>query len=139
MKVGNRGSLVAFAFIGSFSLVGSCMLAYERYIGTDVTQDFRKSARESSLLSIRVPGMPNPREPRGPTATSSINTIIATSVDGVVKTPPKLGKSGKKICCSCPETKSKRDECVIKNGESECQVFIEAHKACLREEGFTVK
>jgi hypothetical protein len=25
--------------------------------------------------------------------------------------PPKLGKSGKKICCSCPETKKVR--CVV--------------------------
>eukprot|EP01039_Chlorochromonas_danica_P010788 gene10787-11988_t len=51
---------------------------------------------------------------------------------------PQLGKSGKKICCSCPDTKKARDECVVKNGEDLCKKEIEAHKVCLREEGFIV-
>lgn len=50
-----------------------------------------------------------------------------------------IGKSGKKICCSCPDTKKARDECIVLNGESECMALIEAHKACLRAEGFTVR
>lgn len=49
-----------------------------------------------------------------------------------------VGKSGKKICCSCPESKQQRDECVIMKGEENCQVYIEAHKKCLRAEGFTI-
>lgn len=52
---------------------------------------------------------------------------------------PPVGKSGKKICCSCPETKQKRDECVVQNGEDKCVNFIEAHKSCLRAEGFTIQ
>eukprot|EP00752_Nemacystus_decipiens_P006759 g6069.t1 len=52
---------------------------------------------------------------------------------------PKTGKSGKKICCSCPETKAARDDCVIMNGEDECKKFIEAHKECLRLEGFDIR
>lgn len=52
---------------------------------------------------------------------------------------PMLGKSGKKICCSCPTTKQARDLCVVTNGEENCKDIIEAHKACLRSEGFTVK
>ena len=52
---------------------------------------------------------------------------------------PVLGKSGKKICCSCPETKKPRDLCVVERGEDACAALIEAHKACLRAEGFTVK
>ena len=52
---------------------------------------------------------------------------------------PTIGKSGKKICCSCPDTKKLRDECVVNNGEESCAATIEAHKACLRNEGFTVK
>ena len=52
---------------------------------------------------------------------------------------PVLGKSGKKICCSCPETKQKRDECVVSQGEDKCASVIEAHKECLRAEGFVVK
>ena len=51
---------------------------------------------------------------------------------------PKLGKSGKKICCSCPETKKARDECIVLNGEDKCADVIEAHKRCLRAEGFDV-
>jgi len=45
----------------------------------------------------------------------------------------------KKICCVCPETRQKRDECMIEYGEESCQMFIEAHKQCLRREGFDVK
>lgn len=44
----------------------------------------------------------------------------------------------KKICCVCKEAKRIRDECIILNGEERCQAFIEAHKACLRSEGFQV-
>ena len=61
---------------------------------------------------------------------------------------PAVGKSGKKICCSCPETKKARrraraarardaqplappqprDECVVLKGEAACAELIEAHK-----------
>jgi len=53
----------------------------------------------------------------------------------------KVGKSGKKICCACPDTKKLRDECVVMKGEDDpdCIKMIEAHKVCLRAEGFTVK
>jgi len=52
-----------------------------------------------------------------------------------------VGKSGKKICCCCPETKKARDECVLFKGEehADCVKLIEAHKECLRAEGFDVK
>ena len=55
------------------------------------------------------------------------------------KEPPKIGKSGKKICCSCPDTKQARDQCVVQHGEENCLKYIDAHKECLREEGFIVK
>ncbi|KAL7533383.1 hypothetical protein ACHAXR_005197 [Thalassiosira sp. AJA248-18] len=54
----------------------------------------------------------------------------------------KVGtKSGKKICCCCPETKQARDACILANGEEDvdCQRLIELHKECLRGEGFDVK
>jgi len=51
---------------------------------------------------------------------------------------PQLGKSGKKICCSCPTTKVVRDECVVTKGQEHCSAEIEAHKVCLRQEGFRV-
>ncbi|KAL7129548.1 hypothetical protein ABFS83_13G074400 [Erythranthe nasuta] len=47
-------------------------------------------------------------------------------------------KPKKKICCACPDTKKLRDECVVEHGESSCEKWIEAHKKCLRAEGFNV-
>lgn len=47
-------------------------------------------------------------------------------------------KPRKKICCACPDTKRLRDECVVEHGESACAKWIEAHKRCLRAEGFNV-
>ncbi|KAJ0412527.1 hypothetical protein ATCC90586_006894 [Pythium insidiosum] len=63
---------------------------------------------------------------------------IPVAVQQQQQQQPVLGKSGKKICCSCPETKKARDLCVITNGEENCKDVIEAHKACLRSEGFTI-
>ncbi|XP_019101997.1 PREDICTED: cytochrome c oxidase copper chaperone 1-like [Camelina sativa] len=50
-----------------------------------------------------------------------------------VETKPK-----KKICCACPDTKRLRDECIVEYGESACTKRIEAHKMCLRAEGFNI-
>ena len=47
-------------------------------------------------------------------------------------------KPGKKICCACPETKRLRDECIVEHGEEACAKWIEAHRLCLRAEGFNV-
>ncbi|KAI3862148.1 hypothetical protein MKW92_020628 [Papaver armeniacum] len=47
-------------------------------------------------------------------------------------------KPKKKICCACPETKKLRDECIVQHGEDACTKWIEAHKICLRSEGFNV-
>uniref|UniRef100_A0A0N5AJ49 Cytochrome c oxidase copper chaperone n=1 Tax=Syphacia muris TaxID=451379 RepID=A0A0N5AJ49_9BILA len=44
-----------------------------------------------------------------------------------------------KPCCACPETKKARDECIIANGEAKCGYLIEAHKKCLRDQGFEVE
>ncbi|XP_074299017.1 uncharacterized protein LOC141630023 [Silene latifolia] len=45
-------------------------------------------------------------------------------------------KPKKKICCACPDTKKLRDECIVEHGEGACSKLIEAHKQCLRAEGF---
>eukprot|EP00968_Pinguiococcus_pyrenoidosus_P026197 scaffold7060_cov280-Pinguiococcus_pyrenoidosus.AAC.2 len=68
------------------------------------------------------------------------NAVVSTTQATAApeKKGPTLGKSGKKICCSCPETRRVRDECVVMNGESACSELIEAHKVCLRHEGFQV-
>ena len=44
----------------------------------------------------------------------------------------------KKVCCSCPETKKVRDACLVTHGQEheDCKHLIEAHKMCLRNEGF---
>ncbi|KAF3339103.1 cytochrome c oxidase copper chaperone 1-like protein [Carex littledalei] len=47
-------------------------------------------------------------------------------------------KPKKKICCACPDTKRLRDECIVEHGEDACTKWIEAHKQCLRAEGFNV-
>lgn len=55
---------------------------------------------------------------------------------GAAAPPPPPKALG--ICCVCPETKLSRDECVVRDGPEACQKYIEAHKACLRAEGFKV-
>uniref|UniRef100_A0A0D9VM44 Cytochrome c oxidase copper chaperone n=1 Tax=Leersia perrieri TaxID=77586 RepID=A0A0D9VM44_9ORYZ len=52
--------------------------------------------------------------------------------------PATDSKPKKKICCACPDTKKLRDECIVEHGESACTKWIEAHKRCLRAEGFKV-
>ncbi|KAE8674491.1 Cytochrome c oxidase copper chaperone [Hibiscus syriacus] len=51
-------------------------------------------------------------------------------------TPAAEPKPKKKICCACPETKKLRDECIIEHGEEACAKWVEAHRSCLRAEGF---
>ena len=51
---------------------------------------------------------------------------------------PVVGKSGKKACCACPDTRRARDACVVGRGQEHCGAEIEAHRACLREDGFNV-
>ncbi|CAN8269303.1 unnamed protein product [Cochlearia groenlandica] len=64
-----------------------------------------------------------------PTPSSEASKAVAVSGE----TKPK-----KKICCACPDTKKLRDECIVEHGESACAKWIEAHKICLRAEGFNV-
>ncbi|XP_078150432.1 cytochrome c oxidase copper chaperone 1-like [Carex rostrata] len=55
-----------------------------------------------------------------------------------VSAPVSDVKPKKKICCACPDTKRLRDECIVEHGEDACTKWIEAHKQCLRAEGFNV-
>ncbi|PWA73334.1 cytochrome c oxidase copper chaperone, Cysteine alpha-hairpin motif superfamily [Artemisia annua] len=66
----------------------------------------------------------------GLTKASTDQTPAVTSSS---ETKPK-----KKICCACPDTKKLRDECIVEHGESACSKWIEAHRLCLRSEGFNV-
>ena len=49
------------------------------------------------------------------------------------KTKPKC-----KACCACPETKRVRDACIIEKGQENCIDLIEAHKKCMRDQGFNI-
>ncbi|QCD92021.1 cytochrome c oxidase copper chaperone 1-like [Vigna unguiculata] len=65
-------------------------------------------------------------------ATGSQKNGTVTAATGA-ETKPK-----KKICCACPDTKRLRDECIVEHGEAACAKWIEAHRLCLRAEGFNV-
>nr|AGO67234.1 cytochrome c oxidase copper chaperone [Silene vulgaris] len=77
-----------------------------------------------------------------------LSTLTNTSIVGskpaeqnqesVTKTAESNQKPKKKICCACPDTKKLRDECIVQHGEDACSKRIEAHKQCLRAEGFNV-
>lgn len=86
--------------------------------------------------------MPAKSHKSKPTMGNKASAPALPAAGGECKKSDKVGiKSGKKICCCCPETKQARDECVVFKGEEhpDCQKLIEAHKECLRAEGFTVK
>ncbi|KAL7584392.1 cytochrome c oxidase copper chaperone 2 [Lactuca sativa] len=65
------------------------------------------------------------------------STLRLTKAPKDVMAEPE-SKPKKKICCACPDTKKLRDECVVEHGESACSKWIEAHRLCLRSEGFNV-
>ncbi|KAL5059328.1 hypothetical protein RYX36_030932 [Vicia faba] len=66
-------------------------------------------------------------------ATAPATTMAAREKACEVSKTPK-----KKICCACPDTKRIRDECIVEHGEDACGKWIEAHRLCLRSEGFNV-
>ncbi|TFY53546.1 hypothetical protein EVG20_g10066 [Dentipellis fragilis] len=58
-------------------------------------------------------------------------------------TDPKqnpLNPEGLKPCCACPQTKSARDDCFLKNDPSQaddkCKDVVQQHLACMRGLGF---
>ncbi|KAI3716134.1 hypothetical protein L6452_23252 [Arctium lappa] len=75
---------------------------------------------------------------------SGLQTQDFPSALRLTKSPKDQGptvsesKPKKKICCACPDTKKLRDECVVEHGETACSKWIEAHRLCLRSEGFNV-
>ena len=72
-------------------------------------------------------------------ATSALNIQGSKQNEGSVAVATgRESKPKKKICCACPDTKKLRDECIVEHGEAACTKWIEAHKQCLRAEGFSV-
>ncbi|KAM0942745.1 putative cytochrome c oxidase copper chaperone, cysteine alpha-hairpin motif superfamily [Dioscorea sansibarensis] len=68
---------------------------------------------------------------------SNLHVSLAVRQDSAT-TETTQSKPKKKICCACPDTKKLRDECIVMHGEVACTKWIEAHKRCLRAEGFNV-
>lgn len=68
----------------------------------------------------------------------AVASLGSVSFAGEVKSESITQAPKKKICCACPDTKKLRDECIAQNGEAACDQYIEAHKVCLRAEGFKV-
>ncbi|XP_045801352.1 cytochrome c oxidase copper chaperone 1-like [Trifolium pratense] len=68
------------------------------------------------------------------TAATVTTALTAAATTCEVSDAPKK----KKICCACPDTKRIRDECIVEHGEDACKKWIEAHRICLRAEGFNV-
>lgn len=64
--------------------------------------------------------------------------VTPQTQEAVTKASEQNQKPKKKICCACPETKRLRDDCIVEHGEDACTKWIEAHKQCLRAEGFNV-
>ena len=52
-----KASLVAFAFIGSSTVIATMGLVYERTQGTDFTKEFTQSANSFSLLKLDAPAV----------------------------------------------------------------------------------
>ncbi|GMH05645.1 hypothetical protein Nepgr_007485 [Nepenthes gracilis] len=76
-----------------------------------------------------------------PTTTASSALALPgrqQSQESLTKVSEPAPKPKKKICCACPDTKKLRDECIVEHGEAACAKWIEAHKQCLRAEGFNV-
>lgn len=67
---------------------------------------------------------------------------MSSSTESLPNQSPKipLDSEGKplKPCCACPETRLKRDQCVLMYGEEMCADVIMEHKECLRKLGFAV-
>ena len=72
------------------------------------------------------------------TTTTKTNSLEEDQDETTAQKTKKNAK--KKICCACPETKERRDECVGKFGaeDERCKKLVEAHLVCLRKEGFDV-
>ncbi|KAJ6638426.1 Cytochrome c oxidase copper chaperone [Pseudolycoriella hygida] len=65
---------------------------------------------------------------------SEVSAVITSAAPGTGATEkPKC-----KACCACPETKKARDQCIMENGEENCAKLIEAHKQCMRDQGFNI-
>ncbi|KAF5194591.1 cytochrome c oxidase copper chaperone-like [Thalictrum thalictroides] len=73
-----------------------------------------------------------------PAPTTALSESQQNQESTTAKTSASDDTKPKKICCACPDTKKQRDECIVEHGEAACTKWIEAHRECLRAEGFNV-
>ncbi|VFR02772.1 unnamed protein product [Cuscuta campestris] len=115
--------------------IGKRVPTAENAAGRETPPPLPPDAAAPSRLFFTMAGLPIESTPSSSCAIgikqSPKDQSAATAV--VSDSKPK-----KKICCACPETKKLRDECIVEHGESACQKWIEAHRICLRAEGFNV-
>jgi cytochrome c oxidase assembly protein subunit 17 len=69
-----------------------------------------------------------------------MNTLPASDKkECEIMTPATQPTQKKGPCCACPETKKARDECILMKSEEECFDYIQAHKECMRKEGYNIQ
>lgn len=85
-----------------------------------------------------APSIPSKSELHNKMTPPSENKNSAPAPVVAQSMPDVESKPKKKICCACPDSKKARDECIVLNGEDACKELVEAHKVCLRKEGFNV-
>ncbi|GAB2277953.1 Cytochrome c oxidase copper chaperone [Dionaea muscipula] len=109
------------------------------------------SARESSrAAAAKEAAVQPPAEPAAATAMGGSLSSAGSALprqqqnqepsnnNNISEPEPTPKPKNKSICCACPDTKKLRDECMLEHGEAACTKWIEAHKQCLRAEGFNV-
>ncbi|KAH1083950.1 hypothetical protein J1N35_023711 [Gossypium stocksii] len=101
-----------------------------------------KSVTKIQFVSFQIPGNHLLPEKMGGLPTQNTSTLalpgLQQNQESAKPTTGAESKPKKKICCACPETKKLRDECIVQHGEEACAKWIEAHRICLRAEGFNV-
>ncbi|AES61987.2 putative cytochrome c oxidase copper chaperone, cysteine alpha-hairpin motif superfamily [Medicago truncatula] len=89
---------------------------------------------------VTAPSSSASNQPTAPaaSATPAAPATAATAATSATACEVSNAPKKKKICCACPDTKRLRDECIVEHGEDACAKWIEAHRICLRAEGFNV-
>lgn len=67
------------------------------------------------------------------------NINSAFNINNSDNNQTESNKNKLRPCCACKETKEIRDNCIFNKGEESCFKFIEDHKKCLRDMGFSVE
>lgn len=114
----------------------NCILSFDKFLRANFIQLFPIKFVTCSDIQYFVGAVKMGGLPIESSSTISLKSHKDQVSSAVASEPDSKPK--KKICCACPETKKLRDECIVENGEAACDKWIEAHRKCLRAEGFNV-